>query len=85
MVDGNETRLVLGGAGLLASLLVICRHHRRADYPAGGYAAWSYLRGVAFEFRSLKPPSRIARSGIKSLSPGQLGRPFARGLWWARW
>lgn len=42
--DGNETWLVLGGAGLFGAFpLAYARHHRRADYPAGGYAAWSYL------------------------------------------
>ncbi len=46
----------LAGAGGVAfwRSAGLCRHHRRADYPAGGYAAWSYLRGVAFEFRFLK-------------------------------
>lgn len=41
--DGNETWLVLGGAGLWRVPVGLCRHRRRADHPAGGYAAWPYL------------------------------------------
>lgn len=83
--DGNETWLVLGGAGLFGAFplayavitdaltipLVVMR-------LVLSFAA-SLLNSV------LKPPSRIARSGINPLSSGQSWRPLPRGLWWARW
>ncbi len=41
--DGNETGWCWAGPGFWRVPVGLCRHHRRADYPAGGYAAWSYL------------------------------------------
>ncbi len=41
--DGNETAGAGRGRAFRRVPVGLCRHHRRADYPAGGYAAWSYL------------------------------------------
>lgn len=41
--DGNEHGWCWAGPGFWRFPVGLCCHHRRADYPAGGYAAWSYL------------------------------------------
>ncbi|VTN24401.1 Cytochrome bd2, subunit II [Klebsiella pneumoniae] len=82
--DGNETWLVLGGAGLFGAFpLAYAVITDALVIPLTAMLIGLIFRGVAFEFR-LKRFPRIASSGTMPLPAARCWRPSARGLSSAR-
>lgn len=82
--DGNETWLVLGGAGLFGAFpLAYAVITDALVIPLTAMLIGLIFRGVAFEFR-FKAVPRIASSGTMPLPAARCWRPSARGLSSAR-
>ena len=81
--DGNETWLVLGGAGLLAAFPQAYATILSALYlPLMLMLAGLIWRGVAFEFR-FKAASTTSPSGTRPSPGGPTSRPWRRAWRWA--
>jgi cytochrome d ubiquinol oxidase subunit II len=82
--DGNETWLVLGGAGLFGAFpLAYAVITDALTIPLTAMLIGLIFRGVAFEFR-FKATPLIKNSGITHLWAARCWPPLARGSSWAR-
>ena len=80
--DGNETWLVLGGAGLFGAFpLAYAVIVDALTIPLTLMLIGLIFRGVAFEFR-FKPHLRTDHSGIKPFSAVQSSRHSRKVSWW---
>ena len=78
--DGNETWLVLGGAGLLAAFPLAYAVVLSALYlPLVFMLTGLVFRGVAFEFRANAPPDRRRRWDL-AFAAGSYGAAFFQGV-----
>lgn len=82
--DGNETWLVLGGAGLFGAFpLAYAVITDALTIPLTLMLIGLIFRGVAFEFR-FKATEAHRPSGIKPFCPARCWRPSRRAWWLAR-
>jgi cytochrome d ubiquinol oxidase subunit II len=82
--DGNETWLVLGGAGLFGAFpLAYAVIIDALTIPLTAMLIGLIFRGVAFEFR-FKATLHTASSGTTPLLAAPCSPPSARAWWWGR-